>query len=221
VLKADGRIGVPDFRFETAALDEGLRPCGIDEAGRGPWAGPVVAAAVILDATRFPEGLNDSKKLTEAKRESLFDPIKALADVGVGMASVEEIDRLNILQANHLAMQRAVAALKSKPTLALVDGNRVPPLSIRVQTIVRGDAKCLSIAAASIIAKVTRDRMMVDLDNRYPGYGFARHKGYGTSAHSQALQRLGPCPIHRKSFAPIAQLTMFRDHDSQGVREDS
>jgi ribonuclease HII len=212
---------MPDFSFEMAAHEKGLVPCGIDEAGRGPWAGPVVAAAVVLDATRIPDGLNDSKTLTEAKREALFAPIMALADVGVGMASVDEIDRLNILQANHLAMQRAVAALTSSPTLALVDGNRAPPLSIRVQTIIKGDSKSLSIAAASIIAKVTRDRMMKDMDTRYPGYGFAQHKGYGTAAHSQALQRLGPCAIHRKSFAPIAQLTMFSDHDSHGVTEDS
>jgi ribonuclease HII len=212
---------VPDFSFESAALDEGLLPCGVDEAGRGPWAGPVVAAAVILDTNHIPSGLNDSKKLTEVKREALFDPIFSMADVGVGIASVEEIDQLNILQANHLAMQRAVAALKARPTLALVDGNRAPPLSIRVQTIIKGDSKSLSIAAASIIAKVTRDRIMVTLDAVHPGYGFAQHKGYGTAAHSQALQRLGPCAIHRKSFAPIAQLTMFSDHDSHGVTEDS
>jgi ribonuclease HII len=212
---------LPDFEFETAALAERQIVCGIDEAGRGPWAGPVVAAAVIFDPAHIPSGLNDSKKLAGQKREALFAPIMALADVGVGIASVEEIDRLNILQANHLAMQRAVAALKTSPTLALVDGNRAPPLSIRVQTIIKGDSKSLSIAAASIIAKVTRDRMMIELDTVHPGYGFAQHKGYGTAAHSQALQRLGPCAIHRKSFAPIAQLTMFSDHDSHGVTEDS
>lgn len=198
----------PVFDFEQSAYAVGDCPCGIDEAGRGPWAGPVVAAAVILDPRRIPEGLNDSKKLTAVRRDALFGLIMALADVGIGTATVAEIDTINILQANHLAMARAVEALTSIPTLALVDGNRAPPLSIRVQTIVRGDSKCLSIAAASIIAKVTRDRMMGALDAAYPGYGFAQHKGYGTAAHAAALHRLGPCEVHRKSFAPIAAFLM-------------
>jgi ribonuclease HII len=195
---------MPDFTYEDVAIAQGLLPCGIDEAGRGPWAGPVFAAAVILEPNNIPPGLNDSKQLTEAKREALFEVIMSSADVGIGQAIVDEIDQLNILQANHLAMRRAVEALRQQPTLALVDGNRAPPLSIRVQTIVKGDAKCLSIAAASIIAKVSRDRLMVSLDKTYPGYGFAKHKGYGTAAHAQALQRLGVCDAHRKSFKPIA-----------------
>jgi ribonuclease HII len=211
----------PVFDFEQSAYDVGDHPCGIDEAGRGPWAGPVVAAAVILDPRRIPEGLNDSKKLTAARRDALFVLIMAQADVGIGTATVAEIDTVNILQANHLAMARAVEALKSKPTLALVDGNRAPPLSIRVQTIVKGDSKSLSIAAASIIAKVTRDRMMAELDVAFPGYGFAKHKGYGTAEHAAALQRLGPCGVHRKSFAPIAKLTIKREYDSQRVTKDS
>ena len=199
-------LSAPDFAFENAALDAGDRPCGVDEAGRGPWAGPVVAAAVTLDPQNIPSGLNDSKKLKPAKRDALFALIMAQADVGIGVASVEEIDQLNILQANHLAMARAVNTLKQQPSLAIVDGNRAPALSIRVQTIVKGDSKCLSIAAASIIAKVTRDRMMGALDAAYPGYGFAQHKGYGTTAHAAALHRLGPCDAHRKSFAPVKTL---------------
>jgi ribonuclease HII len=194
----------PDFTIELAS---GLAPvCGIDEAGRGPWAGPVVAAAVILDADRIPAGLNDSKKLTEARREALFPAILASAKVGIGIADVDRIDRDNILAATLWAMQQAVEQLPAPPLLALVDGNRPPKLSCRVQTVVDGDALSLSIAAASIIAKVTRDRMMLELDRQYPGYGFAAHKGYGTAAHHAALQQLGPCPCHRKSFSPIRAL---------------
>jgi ribonuclease HII len=199
---------MPDFSFETTAIAQGLFPCGVDEAGRGPWAGPVVAAAVILDPQNIPQGLNDSKKLTEAKREALFEPIMQSARVGIGIASAQLIDDINILQATFRAMQDAVAALGSQTTMALVDGNRAPPLSIRVQTIIEGDGKCLSIAAASIIAKVTRDRMMQQLHQHYPDYGFSRHKGYGTAAHMAALQRFGPCPEHRNSFKPISKLTM-------------
>jgi ribonuclease HII len=197
----------PTFDFETAAIAAGLIPCGVDEAGRGPWAGPVVAAAVLLDPLNIPNGLNDSKTLNEARREALFDPIMTSAQVGVGIVYAGEIDAINILQATYRAMGLAVAQLSSA-TLALVDGNRAPPLSIRVQTIIGGDAKSLSIAAASIVAKVTRDRMMHALDAQYPGYGFAAHKGYGTAQHSEALQRLGPCPEHRMSFKPIAALTI-------------
>lgn len=211
----------PDYSFEHEAIAQGLIPCGIDEAGRGPWAGPVVAAAVVLDAARIPVGLNDSKKLNEAKREALFDPIMAVAQVGVGIVDAARIDETNILAATLQAMAEAVAQLWPSPTLALVDGNRPPRISIPVRTIVGGDAKCLSIAAASIIAKVTRDRMMRELDLTYPGYGFSGHKGYGTAAHQAALQRLGPCPIHRMSFAPIAKLTMSGQFDSRGVLEDS
>jgi ribonuclease HII len=211
----------PDYAFEHDAITLGFIPCGIDEAGRGPWAGPVVAAAVVLDATRIPTGLNDSKKLTEAKREALFDPIMAVARVGVGIVDATRIDETNILAATLEAMALAVAQLSPSPTLALVDGNRPPKLSIPVRTIVGGDAKCLSIAAASIIAKVTRDRIMRELDLKFPGYEFSRHKGYGTSAHHAALQRLGPCPIHRMSFAPVAKLTMSGQFDSRGVAKDS
>jgi ribonuclease HII len=199
---------VPDFTFEHTAIAQGLFPCGVDEAGRGPWAGPVVAAAVVLDSRNIPPGLNDSKKLTEARREALFDPIMRSARVGVGIASAALIDEINILQATYRAMQDAVAALGTATTMALVDGNRAPPLSIRVLTIIEGDGKCLSIAAASIIAKVTRDRIMLDLDLTYPGYGLSKHKGYGTAFHMAALRRLGPCREHRKSFKPIATLTI-------------
>ena len=214
-------MSAPDFSFEHAAIAQGLVPCGVDEAGRGPWAGPVVAAAVVLDPRNIPQGLNDSKKLTEAKREALFEPIMRSARVGVGIASAALIDEINILQATHAAMLDAVAALGAHATIALVDGNRVPPLSIRVQTIVEGDAKCLSIAAASIIAKVTRDRMMRKLCLEFPDYGFSRHKGYGTALHLAALQRVGPCAAHRKSFKPVAMLTMLGQFDSRGVPEDS
>jgi ribonuclease HII len=197
----------PDFSFEAEAMSRGARlVCGIDEAGRGPWAGPVVAAAVILDAARIPEGLDDSKKLTETQRELLFDPIMAVSQVGVGIVGAREIDEVNILQATYRAMAQAVTALPSVPDLALVDGNRRPPLACACQTIIKGDGRSLSIAAASIIAKVTRDRLMRDLDAVYPGYGLARHKGYGTAAHSAALARLGPCAEHRMSFAPLRAL---------------
>lgn len=199
--------GTPHFRFEHAGIAQGQAPvCGIDEAGRGPWAGPVVAAAVILDPARIPDGLDDSKKITPDRREALFDPIMASAQVGVGIAEVDRIDRDNILQATLWAMAEAVRGLATPPRLALVDGNRAPALGCDVRMVVGGDATSLSIAAASIIAKVTRDRLMVALDRAYPHYGFARHKGYGTAAHRASLDRHGPCPQHRRSFAPIAAL---------------
>ena len=194
----------PDFTIELAAMRKGTRHvCGIDEAGRGPWAGPVVAAAVVLDPDLIPDGLNDSKKLTEAQREALFAPIMASARVGIGIAEVERIDRDNILQATFWAMAEALKQLDGV-ALALVDGNRAPGLPCPVQTIVEGDGRSLSIAAASIIAKVTRDRIMIGHDVSYPQYGFARHKGYGTAFHQKALTRHGPSPLHRKSFAPVA-----------------
>jgi ribonuclease HII len=200
-------MGKPDFSFEDDAMARGLHPvCGIDEAGRGPWAGPVVAAAVILDPANIPKGLNDSKKLSEARREALFPKILASAQVGIGIAGVARIDCDNILAATLWAMAEAIRTLTIPPALALVDGNRAPALSCAVETIVEGDGRSLSIAAASIIAKVTRDRMMAELDVIHPGYEFARHKGYGTARHSEALARLGPCAAHRKSFAPIAAL---------------
>jgi ribonuclease HII len=201
-------MSAPNFTFESAAISAGNIVCGIDEAGRGPWAGPVVAAAVILDPINIPQGLNDSKKLTEAKREALFDPIMQSAQVGIGIVSAQRIDEINILRATYEAMSIAVANLKTAPTLALVDGNRAPPLVCKVTTIIGGDGLSLSIAAASIIAKVTRDRLMYDLDHQYPDYLFNRHKGYGTAAHAAALQQHGPCPAHRLSFKPIKVLIL-------------
>ena len=201
-----GLKGCPHFEFERQAMASGLASvCGIDEAGRGPWAGPVVAAAVILDPARIPPGLNDSKKLTEARREALFPIILEQARVGIGIADHARIDRDNILAATLWAMGDALTQLGGAD-LALIDGNRAPELACRVRTIVGGDATSLSIAAASIVAKVSRDRLMRAFDNQYPHYGFARHKGYGTADHRAALDLHGPCPIHRKSFAPIAAL---------------
>lgn len=200
----------PDFSIELKAMRKGAKlVCGIDEAGRGPWAGPVVAAAVVLDPKRIPEGLNDSKKLSEARRAALFDPIMASARVGIGIAEVDRIDRDNILQATLWAMAQALDQIEGV-ALALVDGNRAPALPCPVQTIIEGDAKSLSIAAASIIAKVTRDRIMVGHAETYPQYGFARHKGYGTAFHQEALRRHGVTPLHRTSFAPIAALLAAR-----------
>lgn len=177
---------------------------GVDEVGRGPLCGPVVTAAVILDPARPIRGLNDSKKLTEARREALFDEIqeKALAWC-IARAEVDEIDRLNILHATMLAMQRAVEGLPVIPKLALIDGNRCPKLSVPSAPVIGGDAQVPAIAAASILAKVSRDREMQALDLIYPGYGLAGHKGYPTPAHLEALQRLGATPIHRRSFAPV------------------
>ncbi len=197
---------MPHYELET--LHAPTRVAGVDEAGRGPWAGPVVAGAVILSPEAIPSGLNDSKKLKPAARESLFTALmeSALA-VGIGVATVEEIDRLNIWQATALAMERAVAALAVAPGFILVDGNRLPArLPCKAQAVIGGDATSLSIAAASIIAKVTRDRMMAALAQEFPLYGFERHAGYGTAAHSDALRTHGPCPAHRRSFAPIRAL---------------
>lgn len=180
--------------------------CGIDEAGRGPLAGPVVAAAVILDPARPIPGLNDSKKLSEKKRDALAVLIRERAIAwAVGEASVEEIDRLNILQATFLAMQRAVAALAVRPTSALVDGNRCPQLQMPVEAVVKGDGKIASIAAASILAKTVRDAGMLVLHQQYPVYGFDRHMGYPTAAHCLALEAHGASPVHRRSFGPVAK----------------
>lgn len=177
---------------------------GVDEVGRGPLCGAVVTAAVILDPARPIEGLNDSKKLTEARREALFPLIqeRALAWC-IARAEVEEIDRLNILHATMLAMQRAVAGLSTQPTLVLVDGNRCPLLPVRSEPVVKGDSRVPAIAAASILAKVARDREMLELDQQYPGYGIAGHKGYPTPVHLAALRELGATPIHRRSFGPV------------------
>ena len=181
--------------------------CGVDEAGRGPLAGPVVAAAVILDPEHPVPGLTDSKKLSEKKRELFYPEIcnRALA-WSIGRAEVAEIDRINILQASLLAMQRAVAGLELAPQLALVDGNKLPDLACSAEAIIGGDASVDCISAASILAKVTRDREMVELDRVYPGYGLAKHKGYPTKVHLQALQDLGITPIHRRSFGPVKRL---------------
>lgn len=180
---------------------------GVDEAGRGPLAGPVVAAAVILDDLRPIAGLNDSKKLSAAKREKLFDEIRAKAlCCSIAQASVEEIDEINILQATLLAMRRAVEGLRLKPAKVLVDGNRLPVLGVLAEAIVKGDATVPAISAASILAKVTRDRWCAELDAKYPQYGFAAHKGYGTAEHLAALQTHGACPEHRKTFAPVTRV---------------
>ena len=180
---------------------------GVDEAGRGPLAGPVVAAAVILDELNPIAGLADSKKLTALRREKLYDEIRAKAlCCSIAEASVEEIDRLNILQATMLAMRRAVEGLRLKPAKVLVDGNRLPVLDVLAEAIVKGDAKVPAISAASILAKVHRDRWCADYDREFPQYGFAGHKGYGTAVHMAALREHGACPQHRKSFAPVAEV---------------
>ena len=177
---------------------------GVDEAGRGPLAGPVVAAAVILDDMQPIKGLADSKALTARRREKLFDEIRAKAlCCSIAEASVEEIEQLNILQATLLAMRRAVEGLRLKPRLVLVDGNRLPVLAMRAEAIVKGDALVPAISAASILAKVQRDRWCAELDLQYPQYGFAKHKGYGTAAHLAALREYGACPQHRKTFSPV------------------
>ena len=175
--------------------------CGIDEAGRGPLAGPVFAAAVVLPKDTFLEGLNDSKKLSESKREQMFDKITQVAlDYSIAFADEEEIDKINILQATFLAMRRSFDGLRIKPDCALVDGNRMPELGVETRLIVKGDAQSASIAAVSILAKVSRDRLMKEIDRLYPDYQFAKHKGYGTQLHRDLLQKLGPCPVHRKTF---------------------
>ncbi len=197
-----------DFARERALCARGLFPvAGVDEAGRGPLAGPVVAAAVILPEDFAPCGLDDSKKLSPARREKLFAAITAAANVQWATSEVgaEEIDRLNILRATHLAMARALNGLPIKPRHALVDGLPVRGLPTEHTAVIGGDGLSLSIAAASIIAKVTRDRIMLALDAKFPQYGFARHKGYGVRQHLEALKIHGPCPIHRRSFAPVAK----------------
>ena len=197
--------------FERAARLSGFaRIAGVDEAGRGPLAGPIVAGAVVLSGSIH--GLNDSKLLTESRREVLFQTLQeGLHAIGIGVITASEIDRLGIQQANYLAMAKAAAALDPPPDFLLVDGFAIKGCDIPQKPIIKGDRRSFSIAAASIVAKVTRDRMMKDLDNEYPGYGFAKHKGYGTPGHLEALQRLGPCPFHRKSFAPIARWLETKD----------
>lgn len=197
----------PTFIFETDLIRQGLDPvCGIDEAGRGPWSGPVVAAAVILAPEDIPDGINDSKKLTHTLRAQLFDKIRARAQVGVGIVDVADIDRLNILQATFLAMRLAAKDLPVQPAVALIDGTGKPGLECDMHTLIKGDQRSLSIAAASIIAKVTRDRIMVDLAKQFPHYGWESNKGYGTAAHQAGLKSHGVTEHHRKSYKPIQKL---------------
>ena len=199
----------PDMLLEKACP---APVCGVDEAGRGPWAGPVSAAAVILNPRRAPKGLDDSKKLSAKTREALEIEIKAKAVAwAVGFATIEEIASLNILHATGLAMRRAIEALSVPPVFALVDGNYRFQLPCEVKTVVGGDGKSKSIAAASILAKVARDRLMVEMDARYPGYGFASHKGYRAPVHARALVDLGPCEIHRLSWGPVKLALMGKD----------
>ena len=190
------------IEYEQSAELKGYKAiCGVDEAGRGPLAGPVCAAAVILPPNTIIDGVNDSKKLTEKKREALFDVIKETAvSYSIAYASVEEIESINILNATMLAMKRAVEGLDVKADYAMIDGNKMPPLDIDGETIVKGDAKCMSIACASILAKVSRDRLLYDYAKEYPQYQFDKHKGYGTAAHREAILEYGPCPYHRMSF---------------------
>ena len=191
-------------RGDTVDVVAGKLTAGVDEAGRGPLAGPVVAAAVILDPARPIPGLDDSKRLSPQRREALDAEIRArAAGWAIARVDVDVIDAINILEATMLAMREAVARLDPAPERVLVDGNRCPDLPCPARAVVRGDAGVAAIGAASILAKVARDREMVEMDRRYPGYGFARHKGYGTRAHREALLRLGPSPIHRRSFAPV------------------
>jgi ribonuclease HII len=198
----------PDDSYERAATAQGAtRVVGTDEVGRGPLAGPVVAAAVWLDPDNIPEGLNDSKKLTAKRREALYDQIMAVADVSIGACTVEEIDTHNILRASHIAMTRAVEGLSQAADHVLVDGNMIPKeLTIRAEALVKGDSKSVSIAAASIIAKTWRDRLMVDLAAQYPGYGWEKNSGYPVKAHLEALQTLGVTPAHRRSFKPVHKI---------------
>ena len=205
---ATATVGAPPPRAAPdLSLEASLPPpvAGIDEAGRGPWAGPVVAAAVILPAGRAPDGIDDSKRLSRERRAELCERIRASATVGVGAASVGEIDALNVLQATMLAMRRAVEALATPPSCALVDGNRLPALACPARAIVGGDSRSLSIAAASIVAKETRDRIMRRLARLHPGYGWERNAGYGVREHARALDALGPTPHHRRSFRPVRE----------------
>ena len=192
---------MPDFSFEAQI---GGRVAGVDEVGRGPLAGPVTAAAVVLDAHRIPEGLDDSKKLSAKRREVLWAEVMACADVSVAHASVAEVDALNILRASHLAMERAVAGLRVAPDHLLIDGNMIPKgLTLPATSLIKGDGRSVSIAAASIVAKICRDRIMVDLAQQHPGYGWETNMGYGSKSHMAAIQNLGITPHHRRSFKPI------------------
>ncbi|WP_299027156.1 ribonuclease HII [uncultured Sulfitobacter sp.] len=195
----------PDYSFETRARAQGYaRIAGIDEVGRGPLAGPVTAAAVVLDPERIPEGLNDSKKLSHKKREALYSQIMEVADVSIAHASVEEIEEHNILRASHIAMVRAVEGLKVPPDYCLIDGNMIPRgMTLRAETIIKGDARSVSISAASIMAKICRDYVMLSLAQQHPGYGWETNMGYGSKSHISALQKLGVTPHHRRLFKPV------------------
>ncbi|VUX47605.1 ribonuclease HII, degrades RNA of DNA-RNA hybrids [Candidatus Defluviicoccus seviourii] len=205
---------MPDFTLEE---EVGGIVAGVDEAGRGPLAGPVVAAAVIIDRARLAPRLlaqiDDSKRLSRARREAVFEALADVAHIGIGQADVDEIDRINILQASLLAMRRAVAQLRVQPETALIDGNRAPELSCRSRCVVGGDRLSVSIAAASIVAKVTRDRLITELARLYPGYGWERNAGYGTKEHLDALQILGITPHHRRSFRPVSDI--LRPHENK------
>ncbi|MEC5128926.1 ribonuclease HII [Verrucomicrobiales bacterium BCK34] len=199
--------GMPDLFYESQLREEGYSTiAGIDEAGRGPLAGPVSAAAVVLPADYTHSVLNDSKQLSESKRELLYEELTNDKRIrwASTLISAEKIDEINILQATYLAMRLSFEQLKPRPKIALIDGKPIKHFTGKHRALVKGDSLSLSIAAASIIAKVERDRLMIEYDKEYPGYGFARHKGYGTAAHREALMKLGPCPIHRRSFAPVA-----------------
>ena len=206
-MSAESPPSRPDFTLERVAIARGIAPvAGVDEAGRGPLAGPVVAAAVILDPRGIPAGLDDSKKLRPAQREHLFMMLQNTAEISVAIADIERIDTDNILQATLWAMAEAVHKLEQTPDLALVDGNQEPELNCFCKTLVKGDALSLSIAAASIAAKVVRDKIMDELAEEFPGYGWERNRGYGTREHMAALEKLGPTPYHRRSFAPVRRL---------------
>jgi len=202
----------PDFEFERAARARGYtRVAGVDEVGRGPLAGPVTAAAVVLDPAHIPDGLNDSKKLTKRARERLYDEIMLVADVSIAHASVEEIEDLNILRASHLAMTRALDGLKHGADYALIDGNMVPRgLTLPSETIIKGDARSQSISAASIMAKICRDCVMLSLAQQHPGYGWETNMGYGSKRHMEALQNLGVTPHHRRLFKPVHNM-LYQD----------
>ncbi len=203
---------IPDYSFETLARDSGyLRIAGVDEVGRGPLAGPVTAAAVVLDPARIPEGLNDSKKLTPKRRALLNAQILEVAEISIGHASVEEIEDINILRASHLAMVRALEGLSTPPDYALIDGNMVPRgLALTTRTVIGGDARCVSISAASIVAKICRDCVMLSLAQQHPGYGWETNMGYGSKSHIAALQNLGVTPHHRRSFKPVHKM-LYQD----------
>ncbi len=211
---------MPHYIFEARVLKTRVGPiAGVDEVGRGPLAGPVVAAAVILDRKRLPKGVDDSKQMVAEAREEAYARIMEVAlAIGVGEATVDEIDLVNIRQATHLAMARAVRSLRVVPTFALVDGNDPPALPCPCDTIIEGDARSISIASASIIAKVTRDKMMVELDAAHPGYGWLTNKGYATPEHLNALDRLGPTRHHRRSFAPIHNILYGENLEDSSIR---